>query len=74
MYLNTNVDETRPFRTLTSGEWHIMMGKVHRGWGILTSDNEDLIEAYEEELAGRLQRFYGISKAQADWEIRNWIH
>ncbi|HET8701904.1 MAG TPA: hypothetical protein VFL97_09590 [Nitrococcus sp.] len=74
MYLNTNVDETRPFKTLTSGSWHIMLGKLRQDWGMLINDNEDLIEGYEEEQAGRFQRFYGISKTQADREIKNWIH
>ena len=74
MYLNTNVDETRPFSTLTSGNWHILRGKAWQAWGVLTSDNEDLIEGYEEELAGRLQKFHGISKAEADREIKNWIN
>lgn len=74
MYLNTNVDETRAHRTRTSGNWHIMMGKLRQGWGVLTSDNEDLIEGYERELAGRLQKFHGISKEEADREIKNWIN
>lgn len=74
MYLNTNVDETKPFKTVTSGAWHILMGKLRQDWGVLISDNEELFDGYEEELAGRLQRFHGISKAEADRRIRNWVH
>lgn len=74
MYLNTNVDETRAHRNQTSGNWYIVRGKARQAWGVLTSDNEDLIEGYEEELAGRLQKFHGISKVEADREIKNWIN
>ncbi|MDN5850970.1 MAG: hypothetical protein L0H63_15270, partial [Nitrococcus sp.] len=42
MYLNTNVDETRPFNTLTTGYWHIVRGKAQQAWGVLTSDIVDL--------------------------------
>ncbi|MDN5870917.1 MAG: CsbD family protein [Nitrococcus sp.] len=74
MYLNTNVDETKPFKTVTTGLWHILLGKLQQDWGVLRSDNADLMDGYEEELAGRLQRFYGISKAEADRRINNWVH
>ncbi|EAR20464.1 CsbD family protein [Nitrococcus mobilis] len=73
MRLNMNVDETRPYGNLTSGNWHIMLGKLRQGWGVLISDNDDLVEGYEQELAGRLQRFHGFSKEEADQEIKNWI-
>lgn len=74
MHLNTNVDETRTHRNRTSGNWHILMGKVQQGWGVLTSDNEDLSEGYQRELAGRLQKFHGISKDEADVEIKDWLN
>lgn len=74
MYLNTNVDETRAHENLTSGNWHIFRGKARQGWGVLTSNNEDLLEGYEEELAGKFQRFHGISKEEADQEIKNWLN
>lgn len=74
MRLNTNVDETRSFGILTSGNWHIALGKLQQGWGVLTSDNKDLAKGYELELAGRLQKFHGLSKEDADQEIKDWIH
>lgn len=74
MDLNMNVEETRTHRNQTSGNWHIFMGKAQQQWGMLTSDNEDCSQGYERELAGRFQKFYGISKQKADLEIQNWVN
>lgn len=74
MHLNTNVDETRSHRNRTSGNWHILIGKARKQWGMLIRDNELLRDAYEQELAGRLQKFHGISKEEADVEIKNWLN
>ncbi|MCO6442415.1 MAG: CsbD family protein [Nitrococcus mobilis] len=74
MYLNMNVEETRTHRNQTSGNWHIFMGKARQQWGMLTNDNEDLSKGYEREMAGRFQKFYGISKEEADLEIKNWVN
>lgn len=74
MNLNTNMDKARAHRNQTSGNWHILMGKLRKQWGMLINDNKLLHNSYEQELAGRLQKFHGISKDEADAEIKSWLN
>jgi uncharacterized protein YjbJ (UPF0337 family) len=46
---------------------------VRQQWGKLTDDDLAQVEGKETELAGRLQERYGISKEQAERQIKNWV-
>ena len=48
------------------GNWKQFKGKVHQQWGKLTDDDLDVIDGHREELAGRIQEVYGISKDEAE--------
>lgn len=54
------------------GNWKEFMGKAKQQWGKLTDDDLTYINGRRDELSGRLQRYYGYGKDQADREIDNW--
>ncbi len=54
------------------GNWKQMSGKVRQQWGKLTDDDLDVIGGRREELAGRIQEVYGISKDEAEKQIERF--
>ncbi len=54
------------------GNWKEFMGKAKQQWGKLTDDDLTYINGRRDELSGRLQRYYGYGKDQADSEIDDW--
>lgn len=57
---------------IVSGNWKQFRGKVKTRWGKLTDDQLDQIEGKRLELAGRLQEAYGISKDEAEEQIKDF--
>lgn len=51
------------------GNWEQFRGKVKEQWSALTDDNLDTIAGQRDQLSGKLQDFYGISKDAADAQI-----
>ncbi len=61
---------------IVEGNWKQFKGKVKTQWGKLTDDELDQIEGHRDQLLGRIQESYGITKDEAerqlhDWETRN---
>lgn len=54
------------------GNWKQFSGKVRQQWGKLTDDDLDVIDGRREELAGRIQEVYGVSKDEADRQIERF--
>lgn len=54
------------------GNWKQFSGKVQQQWGKLTNDDLDVIDGRREELAGRIQKVYGVSKDEADRQITDF--
>lgn len=54
------------------GNWKQFKGKVHEQWGELTDDELDRVEGKRDQLLGTLQKAYGISREEADRQIRAW--
>jgi uncharacterized protein YjbJ (UPF0337 family) len=54
------------------GNWKTFKGQVRQQWGKLTDDDLDVIAGKREELLGRIQRAYGMSRDDADRQIREW--
>ena len=54
------------------GNWKQFSGKVQQQWGKLTNDDLDVIDGRREELAGRIQKVYGVSKDEADRQITSF--
>jgi uncharacterized protein YjbJ (UPF0337 family) len=54
------------------GNWKTFKGQVQQQWGKLTDDDLDVIAGKRDELLGRIQNAYGMSRDDADRQIREW--
>ena len=54
------------------GKWKQAKGKVHKKWGKLTDDDMARIEGGREELVGKIQERYGISKEEAEKQVKDF--
>jgi len=54
------------------GNWKQFKGKVKEEWGRLTDDALDVIAGKREQLAGKVQEAYGISREEAERQIREF--
>ena len=54
------------------GNWKQFSGKVRQQWGKLSDDDLDVIGGRREELSGRIQEVYGVSKDEADRQIERF--
>jgi uncharacterized protein YjbJ (UPF0337 family) len=52
------------------GNWKQFKGMVKTHWGRLTDDELDVIAGQRTHLAGRIQESYGITKDQAESQIK----
>jgi uncharacterized protein YjbJ (UPF0337 family) len=57
---------------IVEGNWKQFKGKVKTQWGKLTDDHLDVIAGKRTELAGKLQESYGISKDEAEEQIKSF--
>ena len=54
------------------GKWMQLKGEAKQKWGKLTDDDLDFIAGKRDQLLGKLQERYGISKDEAYRQIENW--
>ena len=54
------------------GNWKQAKGAIKRQWGELTDDQLDVIAGNRDTLVGRIQETYGISRDEAEREVRDW--
>lgn len=54
------------------GNWKQFTGKVRTQWGKLTDDDVDVIAGHREQLVGKIEEKYGISKEQAEREVSDF--
>ncbi|MBV9404102.1 MAG: CsbD family protein [Acidobacteriaceae bacterium] len=54
------------------GKWKQLKGSVKQRWGKLTDDDLTAISGKKDQLVGRLQERYGITKEQAQREAEEW--
>ena len=52
------------------GNWKQFKGTVKEKWGKLTDDHLDTIAGKRDQLAGRIQEAYGITKDQAEVQVK----
>jgi uncharacterized protein YjbJ (UPF0337 family) len=55
---------------IAAGNWKQFKGKVRARWGKLTDDHLDVIGGKRVELMGKLQEAYGITKHEAEKQIK----
>jgi uncharacterized protein YjbJ (UPF0337 family) len=54
------------------GNWKQLSGVVKQQWGKLTDDDLAEAEGNRELLVGRIQERYGITKEEAEGQVRDW--
>lgn len=54
------------------GNWNMLKGKVREKWGKLTDNDMTQIEGRSEQLLGKLQHAYGLSKEEAQQQIEEF--
>jgi len=54
------------------GKWKQLKGAVKQRWGKLTDDDIALLSGKRDELVGKIQERYGITKEQAQREADEW--
>lgn len=54
------------------GNWVQLKGKAKQQWGKLTDDDLDVIAGKRDELAGKIQECYGITKDEAEKQLDEW--
>jgi uncharacterized protein YjbJ (UPF0337 family) len=56
-----------------AGRWKQFTGKAQQRWGKLTDDDLTVARGRRDELVGKIQERYGISKDEADRQVDSWI-
>jgi uncharacterized protein YjbJ (UPF0337 family) len=51
------------------GNWKQVKGKIKENWGKLTDDDIDIIAGKRDQLIGKIQKQYGISKDEAEKQV-----
>lgn len=54
------------------GNWNILKGKVRQTWGDLTDDDVEQVAGNRDELVGRIQKQYGITREEAERQVDSW--
>ena len=55
-----------------SGNWAHWKGRVRERWGKLTDDELARVAGRREQLAGQIQSAYGLTREDAERQLRNW--
>ncbi|MBV9295776.1 MAG: CsbD family protein [Acidobacteriaceae bacterium] len=54
------------------GKWKQLKGSVKQRWGKLTDDDLTTLSGKKDELVGKIQERYGITREQATREADEW--
>ena len=54
------------------GNWKQIQGAAKEQWGKFTDDQLDVIAGQREQMAGKIQELYSISKHEAEKQIADW--
>ncbi len=57
---------------IVEGNWKQFKGKVKAQWGKLTDDHLDVIAGNRDQLAGKIQETYGITKDETEKQIKDF--
>jgi uncharacterized protein YjbJ (UPF0337 family) len=69
------VEGARPFMNWdrVEGNWKQLKGKAREKWGKLTDSDFEQIAGKKDQLVGRIQERYGISKDEAQKQADEWV-
>ena len=54
------------------GKWKQLKGSVKQRWGKLTDNDVTTLSGKKDELVGKIQERYGITREQAEKEADDW--
>ena len=54
------------------GNWKQLKGNAKEQWGKLTDDQLDVIAGQRDQMAGKIQELYSVSKHEAEKQIADW--
>ncbi|HUK24091.1 MAG TPA: CsbD family protein [Terriglobales bacterium] len=54
------------------GKWKQAKGAVKEKWGRLTDGDLDVIAGKRDQLIGKIQERYGITKEEAQTQVESW--
>ena len=57
---------------IVKGNWTQYRGKIKEQWGKLTDDELDMIAGQRDQLLGKIQQAYGVSRDEAEHQIRSF--
>lgn len=55
------------------GKWKQYKGKARTKWGKLTDSDVDMIEGSREQLVGKVQEYYGLTKENAENQVDEFV-
>jgi uncharacterized protein YjbJ (UPF0337 family) len=58
---------------IVEGNWKQLKGKVREKWGKLTDSDFEQIAGKRDQLIGRIQERYGITKDEAQKQADEWM-
>ena len=54
------------------GNWKQFKGNAREQWGRLTEDDLDVVAGKRDQLVGRIQEAYGLSRAAVEKQLTEW--
>jgi uncharacterized protein YjbJ (UPF0337 family) len=73
-YAQTTQSEAQTIWEKIKGSWVQTEGAVKEQWGKLTDDDLMEIQGRREQLVGKVQTRYGISREEAEAQVSGWEH
>jgi len=68
----TSQNDSRAIWEKIKGSWNQTKGAIKEQWGKLTDNDLLEIEGRRDQLVGKLQTRYGISREQAEAQVSSW--
>ena len=54
------------------GKWKQLKGALKEKWGRLTDSDLEIIAGKKDQLIGKLQEKYGVTREEAEKQVRDW--
>jgi uncharacterized protein YjbJ (UPF0337 family) len=70
--VNLDIHGDEMNRDIAQGNFNQIKGKIKQQWGKLTDDEIDQMEGHAEVLAGKLQERYGLERAEAERQAKEF--
>jgi len=71
-YAQTTQSDSKVIWEKIKGSWNQTKGAVKEQWGKLTDDDLLEIEGRRDQLVGKIQTRYGITREQAEAQVSTW--